>query len=71
MGILWWEGEWKLIEGLGSGGFSKPVVVEATTDGPQGQLYHLSQDPDEQVNQYLTRPAMHKKLQGRLQVIRR
>ena len=46
-------------------------MVEATTDGPEGQLYHLGEDPGEQVNQYLTRPAVHKKLQGRLQVIRR
>ncbi len=41
---------WKLIDGLGSGGFSKPRRIEPESDGPQGQLYDLASDPSESNN---------------------
>jgi len=39
------SGRWKLIEGLGSGGFSEPAKITAGPDGPAGQLYDLAADP--------------------------
>ncbi|MCP4046709.1 MAG: arylsulfatase [Gammaproteobacteria bacterium] len=49
-------GDWKLIEGLGSGGFTKPAVIEPEEGGPAGQLYNLAEDPTEETNLYLERP---------------
>ncbi|MEQ8846716.1 sulfatase-like hydrolase/transferase [Botrimarina sp.] len=45
-------GAWKLITGLGSGGFSDPTRIEPTAGGPKGQLYDLDADPAEQHNRY-------------------
>lgn len=42
--------EWKLIEGLGSGGFTAPVRSEADAGMPSVQLYNLSEDPKETTN---------------------
>ena len=56
------QGPWKLIEGLGSGGFSNPKVVEPVPDGPEGQLYHLYDDPSETNNLYLEQPEIVKQL---------
>ncbi len=50
------EGDWKLVEGLGSGGFTRPAVVEPEPGGPKGQLYNLADDPSETTNLYLERP---------------
>ncbi|OHX63914.1 sulfatase family protein [Flammeovirga pacifica] len=41
------NGDWKLIENLGSGGFSKPRFVESEPKFPNKQLYNLNQDPSE------------------------
>ena len=38
------RGPWKLIDGLGSGGFSQPRRVEPGPGDPQGQLYNLAND---------------------------
>jgi arylsulfatase A len=51
------QGDWKLILGLGSGGFSKPEYEEAKEGGPAGQLYNLKKDPSETNNLYLEYPA--------------
>jgi arylsulfatase A len=51
------EGGWKLIEGLGSGGFTAPVKIAPTAQGPKGQLFHLSADPNEREDVYLKQPA--------------
>ncbi|MEL7586527.1 MAG: arylsulfatase [Prolixibacteraceae bacterium] len=51
------QGNWKLILGLGSGGFSKPEYEEAKESGPAGQLYNLKEDPSETNNVYLEYPA--------------
>jgi arylsulfatase A-like enzyme len=46
------QGPWKLINALGSGGFSKPNRVKPSADGPRGQLYNLSDDPGETKNRW-------------------
>ena len=56
------QGEWKLIQGLGSGGFSSPRVEEPEPDGPVGQLYNLADDPGETENLYLDRPEIVEQL---------
>ncbi len=47
------QGPWKLILGLGSGGFSEPRHAEPEPGGPQGQLYNIEQDPQETTNLWL------------------
>ena len=59
-------GEWKLIEGLGSGGFTQPASIEPDAQGPIGQLYNLHDDPSEQVNLYLEKPDVVDRLQALL-----
>jgi len=46
------RGGWKLIEGLGSGGFTAPASVEPKPGEPNGQLYDLYTDPAESRNRY-------------------
>ena len=38
------SGRWKLVAGLGSGGFSEPARVTACIGDPAGQLYDLAAD---------------------------
>ena len=38
------DGDWKLIEGLGSGGFTIPERIESNADEPTYQLYNLAHD---------------------------
>jgi len=52
------SGNWKLIEGLGSGGFSKPSKIAPEPGGPKGQLYNLAADPGETTNLYSERPDL-------------
>lgn len=61
------EGDWKLEEGLGSGGFSAPKKVEPAPDGPKGQLYNLAKDPHEMHNLYLQQPKIVAHLHEELQ----
>jgi len=56
------QGDWKLIEGLGSGGFSTPRTEKAKPNGPTGQLYNLAKDPRETTNQYLNQPQIVQQL---------
>ncbi|MFO7669466.1 MAG: arylsulfatase [Bacteroidales bacterium] len=60
------SGEWKLIEGLGSGGFSKPEHVEPGPGDPAGQLYNLNEDPGETHNLYSLRPEIVVRLQSEM-----
>jgi len=46
------KGKWKLIEGLGSGGFSEPQRLTALPGEPDGQLYDLDKDPLEMEDLY-------------------
>ena len=64
------DGDWKMVEGLGSGGFSKPTFIEPEGKMPAGQLYNLKNDPYEQLNVYRQYPDRVKKLSAELQTIR-
>lgn len=57
------NGKWKLIKGLGSGGFSSPVWGKPLPNGPQGQLYNLEEDSSEKHNVYLDYPDKVKKME--------
>jgi arylsulfatase A-like enzyme len=56
------HGDWKLIEGLGSGGFTQPAIIEQVEGGPEGQLYNLAVDPSEKTNLYQDRPDVVERL---------
>jgi arylsulfatase A-like enzyme len=64
------DGDWKFIEGLGSGGFSRPRFEEPVKGGPKGQLYNLKTDPSETKNLYLQHPEIVKDLQEKLDDIK-
>lgn len=63
-------GDWKLVEGLGSGGFTAPKFVKAKDGEPAGQLYNLKDDPSESKNVYSENPKIVAKLTKRLDEIR-
>ena len=48
------QGDWKLVEGRGSGGFTIPREIEE----PGGQLYNLADDPRETRNRYSDNPSV-------------
>ncbi|MEM8669890.1 MAG: arylsulfatase [Planctomycetota bacterium] len=50
------KGPWKLIDGLGSGGFSQPKRVRRGPGDPAGQLFHLGNDLAETKNLYDEKP---------------
>ncbi len=53
------RGDWKLILGLGTGGFTEPWgKIEPKEGEPAGQLYHLGNDLAEQHNVYLQHPKV-------------
>ena len=64
------KGDWKLIEGLGSGGFTKPSKIEPQAGGPEGQLYNLKEDPSETNNLWLEKPEVVQELTALLDSIR-
>ena len=64
------QGDWKLIEGLGSGGFTMLRFEKQEVGGPKYQLYNIKTDPLEQVNLYLQYPEIAKKLYEKLQLIK-
>jgi arylsulfatase A len=68
MSIL--SGSWKLITGLGSGGFSKPSRIKPSPEGPKGQLYNLAEDRGETNNLYQQKPTVVKRMQAELAHIR-
>lgn len=47
---------WKLIESLGSGGFTSPAYIEPEPQGPRGQLYNMMSDPSETTNLWSKHP---------------
>ncbi len=51
------QGDWKLILGLGSGGFSKPETVLPKEGEAPGQLYNLKEDIAETNNLYAQFPG--------------
>lgn len=64
------SGPWKLIAGLGSGGFLHPKRGDRKPRGPQGQLYNLADDPGETQNLYQQRPDIVRRLEEELARIR-
>jgi arylsulfatase A-like enzyme len=54
-------GDWKLVLGKGSGGFTK---VDVPKDAPAGQLFNLADDPAEANNLYEQRPEIVERLTG-------
>ncbi len=50
------QGDWKLIVGRGSGGFTQPRREEVAEGEPTGQLYNLANDPSEQNNLFVEEP---------------
>jgi arylsulfatase A-like enzyme len=63
------SGDWKLINQLGSGGFSKPSLIEPGPGDPVGQLYNLAEDPAEQNNLYNERPEIVQRLKTEMEEI--
>jgi len=59
-------GDFKLIEGKGSGGWS----YKGTVNEPEGQLYNIKTDPEEHHNLFNEMPEMVKKLSENLQKIK-
>lgn len=47
------KGDWKYIDCLGSGGFTRPYEMKPVKNGPKGQLYFLRGDSMELNNLYL------------------
>jgi arylsulfatase A len=64
------HGDWKYIEGLGSGGFSQPAIIEPQAGGPDGQLYNMLEDPAEQNDLFATHLEKVKELKLKLEEIR-
>ena len=64
------RGEWKLIEGLGSGGFSEPRTAEPGEGEAPGQLYNLDRDLGETTNLFLEQSEVVESLTELLAEIR-
>jgi arylsulfatase A-like enzyme len=64
--MLYRAGHWKLIDALGSGGFSQPRREDPVPGGPTGQLYDLANDPAETTNLYLEHPDIVARLTAEL-----
>jgi len=60
------QGDWKLVAGRGSGGFSEPKSIPNRPGEPEGELYNLKNDPSEADNLWLKRPDMVKQLSALL-----
>jgi len=60
------SGDWKLINGLGSGGFSQPTSIKSKPGEPEGQLYDLRNDLAETRNLYLERPDVVARLRAEM-----
>tara|TARA_R110002072_G_scaffold99008_1_gene217996 strand:- start:122941 stop:124431 length:1491 start_codon:yes stop_codon:yes gene_type:complete len=63
------SGDWKLITGLGSGGFSKPNRIKPGPNDPQGQLYNLAEDLSETTNLYEKHPEIVARLTAELKKV--
>lgn len=56
------NGPWKLIDQLGSGGFTQPSRIVPKPGEPVGQLYNLQWDPKESNNLYMEHPDIVQRL---------
>lgn len=59
--------EWKLIDGLGSGGFTQPSYIEPGPGDPEGQLYNLKEDLAETNNLWHEYPEKVKQFKAMLE----
>lgn len=57
-------GQWKMITGLGSGGFTQPRDLKPSEGGPTGQLFNLSEDLSETNNLWQKHPEIVKQLES-------
>ena len=64
------SGDWKWIEGRGSGGFTQPRRHKQSPGAAPGQLFDLAEDRAEQVDLVLERPEVVEQMRGRLFEIR-
>ncbi|RMF39256.1 MAG: arylsulfatase [Planctomycetota bacterium] len=64
------DGRWKLINQLGSGGFSQPKRVTPEPGDPPGQLYDLQTDRAERRNLYADHPQVVAELTRKMDSIR-
>ena len=64
------DGDWKMIEGLGSGGFTEPKFPKSLPGEPEGQLYNMKNDPQEKNNLYLKQSQKVEELKAKLLEIR-
>jgi arylsulfatase A-like enzyme len=64
------SGDWKLINGLGSGGFSKPSSIQPAPGESAVQLYNLRTDPAETTNLAAEHPDKVAEMVGMLESIR-
>jgi len=60
------RGKWKLILGLGPGGFSGPIRKPRSGE-PEGQLYDIQADPREKKNLYALHPEVVEELSNLLE----
>jgi arylsulfatase A len=65
------SGDWKLVLGLGSGGFTRPAKIEAQSGQPREQLYNLKIDREEQANVAAEHPEIVRSLREKLEQIQR
>ncbi len=65
------NGDWKWVDGLGSGGFSTPVTEQPQPGGPDGQLYNMRTDPSETKNHCLLLPGRASAMRHSLDSIQR
>ncbi|MBI0400504.1 sulfatase family protein [Cyclobacterium marinum] len=65
------EGDWKYIDGLGSGGFTYPFKINPEENGPEGQLYQLNQDPLETTNLFEAFPEKIIRMKEKLEALKR
>jgi arylsulfatase A-like enzyme len=63
-------GDWKLIDGLGSGGFTAPKNVKAKAGEATGQLYNLKDDPSEQKNHFAEKSEVVESLSQKLKALK-
>jgi arylsulfatase A-like enzyme len=65
------KGYWKLIKGLGSGGFTEPLREISKPGMPRGQLYNLKEDSQELNNLWNRNPELVEELKKELDLIRK
>jgi arylsulfatase A-like enzyme len=65
------SGDWKLVLGLGSGGFTRAARIEPQAGQPREQLYNLKTDPEEQIDVIAAHPEIVRSLRAKLEQIER